>query len=114
VFGFLPRPQLGELVSLIGDWYFASKAQFYLHECGQITLGDLDIDESAIENGHVIVVVNGRRVLPLADVPMPENVKNFKHIYIRFIKCNNYNFFLIYLLIFWQCSRFGVPPEKIF
>jgi hypothetical protein len=25
--------------------------------------------------------------LPLADVPMPENIKNFKEIYIRFILC---------------------------
>jgi hypothetical protein len=83
VFGFLPRPQLGKLVSLIADWYFASKAQFYLHECGQITLGHLDIEPSA--NGSGPVIVKGRQELPLADVPMPKNVQNFKHIFIRLV-----------------------------
>jgi hypothetical protein len=29
VFSFMPRPQLAELVPQIGDWYFASKAQYF-------------------------------------------------------------------------------------
>jgi hypothetical protein len=93
VFGFLPRCQLGELVPQIGDWYFASKAQFYLHECGQITLGWLNIGPSSInENANPIVeVVVGPEEeqlfwgLPLADVPMPTNVKNFKGIRLRLV-----------------------------
>jgi hypothetical protein len=86
VFGFLPRPQLGELASLIGDWYFASKAQYYLHECGRITLGSLTIKRS--RNGIPVVNVELEKYryfwgLPLAEVPMPTNVKNFKQIKIR-------------------------------
>jgi hypothetical protein len=85
VFGFLLRPQLGELVSLIGDWYFASKAQFYLHECGRITLGSLTIGLS--RNGLPVVDLEHQCIwdLPLADVPMPTNVKNFKGIRIRLV-----------------------------
>jgi hypothetical protein len=87
VFDFLPRHQLGELVSQIGDWYFASKAQFYLHECGQIILGNLTIGPS--ENGHPIVDVRSEDQcfgdLPLADVPMPTNVKNFEGVRIRLL-----------------------------
>jgi hypothetical protein len=81
----VPRPQLAEIVPQIGDWYFATKAQYYLHECGQITLGPLEIISSI--NGHGAVT---RKVFcfgpefPLADAPMPENVKNFE-IWIRFI-----------------------------
>jgi hypothetical protein len=81
VFGFLPRRQLGELVPQIGDWYFASKAQFYLHECGQITLAYLTIESST--NGNGPIIWKGRE-WPLADVPMPENVKDFKGIALRF------------------------------
>jgi hypothetical protein len=101
VFGFLPRRQLAELVPQIGNWYFASKAQFYLHECGQITLAYLIIGPSENDDNHpnhpiVDVVVDPEEDqyftnLPLADVPMPTNVKNFQGIRIRFV------FFLCYL-----------------
>jgi hypothetical protein len=87
VFGCLPRRQLGELVPQIGDWYFASKTQFYLHECGQITLGWLTIGPSSISDDADPIVHVWREDqfwdLPLADVPMPTNVKNFKGIRIR-------------------------------
>jgi hypothetical protein len=46
VSGFLPRPQLGEFVPQVGNWYFASKAQFYLHEYGQITLAYLQVNQN--------------------------------------------------------------------
>jgi hypothetical protein len=75
VFGFVPRAQLAEFASQIGDWYFASKAQFYLHEYGKITLGKMLIDSSMKGNDPVIQRgFSGE--LPLADVSMPENVKN--------------------------------------
>ena len=86
MFSFLPRPQLGQLVAQIADWYFSRKAQFYLHECGQVTLGELWIKWSANGHGPIIIKDEQQQELPLADVPMPENIKNFKRIYIRFTK----------------------------
>ena len=85
MFGFLPRPQLAEIVSLIGDWYFAGKVQYYLHECGKITLGELVVTSPRNGHGHGPVVLKEFRELPLADAPMPGNVKNFKEIHIWFI-----------------------------
>jgi hypothetical protein len=116
IFGFLPRTQLAQLVPQIGDRHFASKAQFYLHECGKITLGNLEIssipvhsededgdeilsipsseseDEDEISSipsaedrdERVPVILKDGRELPLADVPIPANIKNFKQIRIRF------------------------------
>jgi hypothetical protein len=64
---------------------FCHKAQFYLHECGQITLADLTIGPK--NNGSSIVDIDEEAIwnLPLADVPMPTNVKNFKGINIRLV-----------------------------
>jgi hypothetical protein len=79
VFGFLPRRQLGKLVPQIGNWYFASKAQFYLHECGQITLANVTI-RSSPNDLPIVDVWTGCEAfwhLSLADVPIPKNVKNF-------------------------------------
>jgi hypothetical protein len=92
VFGFLPRRQLGKLVSLIGDWYFATKAQFYLHECGQITLGSFAIERSMNGLPVVNVWLEEHKYFwhfrePLADVPMPTNVKNFMQIRIGLGLC---------------------------
>jgi hypothetical protein len=95
----MPRRQLGEIVPQIGNWHFASKSQFYLHECGQITLAYLTIgpasvnDDGEYEDPIVIVEVGPAEEdqsfwdLPLADVPMPTNVKNFKAIRIRLVLC---------------------------
>jgi hypothetical protein len=89
VFGFLLRRQLGELVPQIGNWYFASKAQFYLHECGQSTLAHLTIGSSEDDDYLPIVDVWTEHEffwdLPMADVPIPTNVKNFKGICIRLV-----------------------------
>jgi hypothetical protein len=81
----VPRPYLANVVSQIGDWYFAIKAQFYLHECGKITLGFLRITKPAYRNGPVIL--KGERELPLPDVPMPENIKQLKGIHLRYGIC---------------------------
>jgi hypothetical protein len=93
IFGFLPRPQLAELVPQIGDWHFAGKALFYLHECGKIILDDFFIKPSANGNGTAIVEINKQlgREMPLADVPMPSNIKNFKRITLRFVLDDNLN-----------------------
>jgi hypothetical protein len=83
VFGFLARPHLAKIVPQIGNWYFALKAQYYLHECGNITLGR-DLHISVNGNGPAIERTY-LTYMPLADVPMPKNVKNFNDIQIRFI-----------------------------
>jgi hypothetical protein len=66
----------------IGDRQFVSFVQFFLHKCGDVTLGQLHIYDN-----EPIVSANGeyRNPLPLADVPIPENVKNFESIYIWFV-----------------------------
>jgi hypothetical protein len=96
IFGFLPRPQLAELVPQIGDWHFASKAQYYLHGCGRITLGELHISRSTSwinrKTGTPIVKLCNDYDdehqyfgwdFPMADVPIPKNIINFEYIFIR-------------------------------
>jgi hypothetical protein len=98
IFGFLPRPQLAELVPQIGDWHFASKAQYYLHEFGKISLGYLDIRKSTSwinrKNGPPIVKLCSDDDyeheyfgwdFPLSDVSIPKNIINFARIDIRFL-----------------------------
>jgi hypothetical protein len=85
MFGFVPRPQLAELVPDIGDWHFAAKAQYYLHECGKITLGKLRIEPSTFEDEDGLIIVVKEWESPIADVPIPENIINFKGIDIRFV-----------------------------
>jgi hypothetical protein len=85
IFGFLPRTRLAKIVPQIGNWYFASKAQYCLHEFGKITLGQLSIRRPT--NGPGTIVANQtEQELQLDDVPMPipVNVKSFKEIYIRY------------------------------
>jgi hypothetical protein len=70
----------------IGDRQVVSFIQFFLHECGEVTLGHLHI--KLPENVNVPIVIvneNDRMPLPLADVPIPQNVKNFKSIRIRLV-----------------------------
>jgi hypothetical protein len=83
VFGFVPRHELARLVPQIGHWHFASKAQYHLHECDRITFGCFDIKKSLKMWGPVIVNKVDKD-LPLAAVPIPKNVKNFKEITLRF------------------------------
>jgi hypothetical protein len=96
IFGFVPRPQLAELVPEIGDWRFAEKAQYYLHEFGRITLGDIYIRKPTAwinrKNGIPTVRLcydddDEHQYFgwdfPMADVPIPKNVINFEGIRIR-------------------------------
>jgi hypothetical protein len=57
-----------------------------LHKCGEVTLGRLCITD---EDGPIVTVIEEEeeegRELPLAEVPIPENVKNFKAIHLRFV-----------------------------
>jgi hypothetical protein len=69
----------------IEDRQFVSFVQFFLHKCGQITLGNMEIISKSPPNGNESVIVNeGKQEWPLPDVQMPENIKDFKEIHIRF------------------------------
>jgi hypothetical protein len=57
--------------------------QFYLHECGDVTLGQFSIESSS---RGPIFVNKAEKELPLAEVPpMPSNIKGFKKITIKFV-----------------------------
>jgi hypothetical protein len=70
----------------IGDQQFVSFVQFFLHKCGEVTLGRLHIrGDEPIEPIVVIGNQEDRMYPPLAVVPIPENVKDFRSILIRYI-----------------------------
>jgi hypothetical protein len=84
---FVPRKQLVELVAQLDGRQLARIFQFYLHKCGKVTIGRLRIVPSP--NGDGPIIVRRRQELPLADVPMPENVNDFKRIRIQLgLFCN--------------------------
>jgi hypothetical protein len=57
-----------------------------LHKCGKITLGGLYIYLLRDKNEPIIINGNGKGgELPVADVPIPDNVKNFGLIVITFV-----------------------------
>jgi hypothetical protein len=67
----------------IADRQFVSNVQFYLHRCGNVTLGQFSIKLSS--KGPVFVNNAGQELL-LAEVPpMPSNIKSFKEITIKFV-----------------------------
>jgi hypothetical protein len=67
----------------IWDRQFVSFVQFFLHKCGEITFGPLYIYSSENGNGPIVIANGKHEELPMADVPIPENVKNFKIIRIK-------------------------------
>jgi hypothetical protein len=77
----------------IGDRQFVSFIQFYLHKCGEVTLGSLDIlnfPRNGYDNPIVKKFKNnplGWRELRWADVPISQNITNFEQIHLRF--CSN-------------------------
>jgi hypothetical protein len=84
---FVPRRQLGNAVSEIGDYQFASIIQSFLHGFGKIKLGlmntlspDFSEDETA-----VLVSENTGMITNMPDWPMPQNVKDFKGIVLKFV-----------------------------
>jgi hypothetical protein len=66
----------------IADRQFVKNVQFYLHQCGNVTLGQFFIQWSS---KGPLFVNNAGQGLPLAEVPpMPSNVKSFEKITIKF------------------------------
>jgi hypothetical protein len=74
----------------IGDRQFVSFVQFYLHKCGKFTIGMLEIVPLTKWNGSAVVVKvtksnqEQQQEWPLADGPMPTNVKNFRQLTLKF------------------------------
>jgi hypothetical protein len=56
-----------------------------VHKCGQVSLGQLHITSSRNGNVPIVFANEEDRELPLAEVPIPENVKNFESIRLRFV-----------------------------
>jgi hypothetical protein len=98
---FVPRHQLGQIVPQIGDRRFAGIAQSFLHDevDNKVTLGNIWINgpREFDVNGHPSLrvwpkywyakpwrTISEQLVLPAADLPMPENIKDFVSLRIRF------------------------------
>jgi hypothetical protein len=95
---FVPRHQLVELIKQLDDRQFVYILQFFLTEVGQITLGHLRIVAPRETFGPIVEVRKEMppfrvswKVRPLSDLetnfpegPMPNNVKDFKLIELRF------------------------------
>jgi hypothetical protein len=80
----------------IGDRQFVSFVQFFLHKCGQITLGYLDT--SYYHDSPTIVNEAGRE-LPLADVPISENITNFKELELWLTFSNSIQMCILYIIL---------------
>jgi hypothetical protein len=94
---FVPRHQLGQVVSKIGDRRFAAIVQPFLHEYGQISLDKIwsivaPYEEHPSDPGPRVRVCHddledGEQLVErvkMADVPMPANIKNFETLGLRF------------------------------
>jgi hypothetical protein len=79
----VPRSQLGQIVSQIGDRRFARIIQAFLHEHGEITLGKMVIIPPRRSVPSDRPMVKG---WPLPDWPMPGNIKNFEAIDFKFVR----------------------------
>jgi hypothetical protein len=86
---FVPRRQLGNIPSQIGDRQFARILQSFLHEHGDITLGSMEIipprPKVSSDRPMVRGWKNGFVAVDLPDCPMPPNVKNFEVISFRLV-----------------------------
>jgi hypothetical protein len=85
----VPRRQLGNLGSQIGDRQFARILQLFLHdERREITLGRMEINPPRynVPNDRPMVqTANNKYAVDLADWPLPANVKNFNGITLEFV-----------------------------
>jgi hypothetical protein len=70
---FVGRRQLGQLVPEVGDRRFAGIAQPFLHNYGRITLANICISGPR------------HRLIAQAAIALPENIKNFWFICLRFV-----------------------------
>jgi hypothetical protein len=94
----VPRSQLGNAVSQIGDRKFAAILQSFLHNYRGITLGNIRIKRPRPKGKDASGRLNvrawpkstkwhrrdGQKNLALPDVEMPKNIKNFLMIQLGF------------------------------
>jgi hypothetical protein len=88
---FVPRYELGDIASAIGDRQFASILQLFLHdERREITLGRMEIipPRPYAPNDRPLAKLHDGFLVDLPDWPMPENVKNFEQISLTFVFFN--------------------------
>jgi hypothetical protein len=84
----VPRSQLGNVVSQIGDYQFADIIQSFLHDpVKEITLGNMRIiaPRPYVTTDLPMVKVGRNAATNMADWPMPGNIKNFKQINLKFV-----------------------------
>jgi hypothetical protein len=87
----LPRLQLGQIVPQIGDRQFATIAQTFLHEHGEIRLHytEITIPDDEESNGRPMVRVwrhsGWGPNMELPFWPMQSNIKHFHVIRLRFV-----------------------------
>jgi hypothetical protein len=83
----VPRSQLGNVVSQIGDYQFAYIIQSFLHdEVKKITLGEMRIipPRPDVFSDLPMLKVERNEATNMPDWPMPGNVKNFVAIHSKF------------------------------
>jgi hypothetical protein len=85
---FVPRSQLGNAVSEIGDYQFASIIQSFLHdEVRKITLGEMEIisPRPKVPSDQPMVHVMPNTTTNMPDWPMPGNITKFKKMILKFV-----------------------------
>jgi hypothetical protein len=83
---FVPRSQMGNVVSEIGDRQFAYIIQSFLHDpVREITLGKIGMIPPRINvpSDQPMVTVWRNAATNLPDWPMPANIKDFKEINLK-------------------------------
>jgi hypothetical protein len=85
---FVPRSQLGNVVSEIGDYQFTRIIQSFLHDnAKKITLGEMRIiaPRPDVSSDQPMVKVGHNAATNMPDWPMPGNIKHFKEIKLKFV-----------------------------
>jgi hypothetical protein len=80
---FVPRSQLGNVVSQIGHRQFAYIIQSFIHDpVREITLGSMEVvpPRRGISSDQPMVRVGRNEATNMPDWQMPENIKDFKEI----------------------------------
>jgi hypothetical protein len=83
---FVPRSQLGNVVSQIGDRQFARIIQSFLHDpVREITLGEMGIIPPRwnVPSDQPMVKVGRNAATNMPNWPMPGNIKDFKEINLK-------------------------------
>jgi hypothetical protein len=88
----VPRNQLGNVVSEIGDRQFARIIQCFLHDpVKEITLGEMHLipPRRGVSSDQQMMKVWPNKATSMPDCPMPANVKNFVAIHLKFVNTLN-------------------------